>query len=651
MQRSRAEVVSAKWVPVLATIAALLGWAGCSHNPSGGGGTQQQPILVAFQSAPPTSLLLGAAPVPFTAVVTNDPANRGVDWNLTCSPAGNCGTLAPLHSDSGAPVMYTPPASISGGSETVNLVAFAASDHGSNIPASFALKSLNTALSGSYVFDVFASIPGSAPYHTAGVFVADGTGLITGGELTDFAPAPDPISGGSYQIGGDGRGTILLSTNSGFSVNFAFVLLTPSHGLVNETDDFFGGTGAGTFDLQTGTAAPSGSYAFAVSGQAANDPTFTLPPQPESFGGVFNVDSPGTISGTGSVADENLNGTVTLGATLSGTISQPDSFGAVTMSFAAGFSPLPIQLNGYVVDPVHIKLVEFPDPNTGLGDYIGGTAIGQGNAAGTFHDQTALQGAFVYGILGQRQSMTAGGEGPFWATAAWAGLVTADGAGHLTSGSADQDVGGSVVSDSLTGSYSVAASATGRVTLATTFGSGSPGPGFVLYLTGNGNPALVLETDVNGTGAGIVYPQAAGPPSFSGAYGLTFVAGDGTEASGQMIADNSASLAGQISVDAFGDAAAFSGAFTPGANGRFAGSLTLPNGAPAGAFYLVDPTQAFFIENDGVQVSLGYFAGQTSLGGAAGQRARASRFPAASKLPAASKFSAASSGRGRRTSR
>jgi hypothetical protein len=46
-----------------------------------------------------------------------------------------------------------------------------------------------------------------------------------------------------------------------------------------------------------------------------------------------------------------------------------------------------------------------------------------------------------------------------------------------------------------------------------------------------------------------------------------------------------------------------------------------------------------------VQVSLGYFALQTSLEGAASQRARAARFHAAARL------SGASSGRGRRTSR
>jgi hypothetical protein len=122
------------------------------------------------------------------------------------------------------------------------------------------------------------------------------------------------------------------------------------------------------------------------------------------------------------------------------------------------------------------------------------------------------------------------------------------------------------------------------------------------------------SVDTTATGGGIAYPQPNAAPAFSGSYGLSYVAGDGTEASGQMTADSAgSSLTGQISVDPFGRASPFSGSFTSGAKGRFAGSLALPNGAPAGAFYLADPTQGFFIQNDGVQVSLGYFSAQSAL--------------------------------------
>ena len=46
-----------------------------------------------------------------------------------------------------------------------------------------------------------------------------------------------------------------------------------------------GASATGTMDLQTSTAAPSGGYAFVVSG---TDVVKTLP---VAFGGVFNIDS------------------------------------------------------------------------------------------------------------------------------------------------------------------------------------------------------------------------------------------------------------------------------------------------------------------------------------------------------------------------
>jgi len=640
MQRNGVEMSSAKWALGLATAVALLGLAGCGKSSGGAGVTPPPPITIAFQSAPPTSVLVGSAPVPITAVVTNDAASRGVDWLLTCTGGGDCGSLMPLHTDSGSATIYTPPANVSGSSITVNIVAFASSDHASNVPASLSVASLNGNFSGTYVFDVSAA-SGGFPYHFAGVLVADGSGLITGGELTDFAPMPDPITSGTYQVGGDGRGTILLTLSSGSTVNFSFVLLSSSHALLNETDGFFGGTGTGTIDLQTSVAAPSGAYAFVLSGNAV-DPTFTLPNQPEALGGILNIDAPGTISGSGSVADENLNGATTLNAPLTGVVSQPDSLGAIALTLSSGLSAGPIQLTGYIVDSKNIKLAGFPDPNTGAGYYVGGSALGQGSAAGTFHGNSVFSGPNVYGILGQRQSMTAAGEGPFWASAAWAGSFSADGAGHLTGGLADQNVGGVVVIDTLAGTYSVDASGTGRVTATTNFGSAGPGPQFVFYLTGNGGPTLVLDTDATGTGGGIVYPQASGAPSFAGAYGLKFDAGDGTDASGQMNADGVAgTLTGLSSTDAFGGSAPLMGTFALSASTRFDGTLTLTSlggvVTNTGAFYIADPTQGFFIENDGVQVSLGYFAAQTALTqnshGARAQRRRPLSRPRVAKAP------------------
>jgi hypothetical protein len=42
-----------------------------------------------------------------------------------------------------------------------------------------------------------------------------------------------------------------------------------------------------------------------------------------------------------------------------------------------------------------------------------------------------------------------------WATSSWAALFAADGMGNLANGYIDEDAAGIVVSDSLTGTYSV----------------------------------------------------------------------------------------------------------------------------------------------------------------------------------------------------
>jgi hypothetical protein len=110
-------------------------------------------------------------------------------------------------------------------------------------------------------------------------------------------------------------------------------------------------------DLQTSTvAAPSGGYAFAVSGVEIAK-MFPL-----ALGGVLNIDSPDTISGNGSVSDEILDFKVTSSVAVSGTLAAPDSFGQFTINLTGGFSPknpaAKIQFTGYIVDNTHIKLIE-----------------------------------------------------------------------------------------------------------------------------------------------------------------------------------------------------------------------------------------------------------------------------------------------------
>ena len=72
-------------------------------------------IPVAVSVSPATANVSANATQQFTATVTNDPSNKGVNWTLTqggavCSPS--CGTIAPASTASGSPASYTAPATV-----------------------------------------------------------------------------------------------------------------------------------------------------------------------------------------------------------------------------------------------------------------------------------------------------------------------------------------------------------------------------------------------------------------------------------------------------------------------------------------------------------------------------------------------------------
>jgi len=67
-------------------------------------------IPVVLITPVPTTVAAGTT-VQFTANVTNDLANKGVTWAVSCSGA-DCGTISPTATSSGVPTTYTAPAAI-----------------------------------------------------------------------------------------------------------------------------------------------------------------------------------------------------------------------------------------------------------------------------------------------------------------------------------------------------------------------------------------------------------------------------------------------------------------------------------------------------------------------------------------------------------
>jgi hypothetical protein len=554
------------------------------------------------------------------------------------------------------------------------IVAYAEAQETANNASPVTITTFNSSLpAGKYVLYAQGADSSLNPYQFAGVITLDGQGNITGGEQTanyaSYGSLSDTNLTGSYFLGNDGRGTITINTNDknigGNGVEtFAFVYLSSTQALISQMDIGNAATGAsatGTLDLQTSTAAPTGGYAFAVNG---TDVVKTLP---VAFGGVLNIDSPNTISGTGSVTDEIVGNKVNATAQgLSGTLTSPDQFGGVTLNLTAPFGAsnksISLQFTGYIVDAAHIKLIET-DAVSGSGfGLTAGLAIGQGNATGSFKSGSSFSGTYVFGILGTDLSNS--NLSPNTLTAA--GLFTADGSGNLTNGFTDtfldvNTVQGSVsnpqtgaqISAAFTGTYSVDSTGTGRATsTAITFNPEPKDdytPAFFFYLTGlsgEGAPAALIlqggDTHYPSVGTGIAYLQS-GSASFSGDYGLSFTQeqsgtgeNDGTAPLSADATTAPPSLSGVADVnESFGanQDQPFTGTFAaPSANSPFTGVLVGTNNAVVSSvafipqiavdYYFIDPNHGFFVETDLVtatspeqqgQVSLGYYTARTPV--------------------------------------
>src|SRR5271165_5009162 len=105
-------------VPVAVVLAAMN--FGCGSSPTG---PPPVPIIVSLPSA--TATVEVGATAQFTASVTNDSANKGVNWTVSCSTAP-CGGVSPAATASASPTTFTPP--VQAGALTVTLTATSASD-------------------------------------------------------------------------------------------------------------------------------------------------------------------------------------------------------------------------------------------------------------------------------------------------------------------------------------------------------------------------------------------------------------------------------------------------------------------------------------------------------------------------------------------
>jgi hypothetical protein len=562
-------------------------------------------ITTALSPPPPHSLAPGATST-IGATVVGDTAAAGVNWS--CTPVNLCGSFSPTHTATAVTTVYTAPATTGNVVITASSVTDDAKSASANVTITGAAS--NALAPGNYVF----SNHGADPYSVSGVFTVTAAGAVTGGEqdLVNLDGAVhDVITGGTWAASTDGNVIITLVT-ADTEIGVAGVetldatLVSSAKALITEFDT--SASSSGTLDLQTSMAAPSGGYAFSAAGLDSDG-------FPLALGGVLNVDSAGAISGTGSIFDINDGAAVgplqdqTFTAS---TISTPDALGMVTFtlnpSVASGVDQL--VLVGYIVDATHIQLVETTDTLAGI---LGGTALGQGSATGTFAVSSIAGSSFVIGAAGSDAN----------GALQMAGVVTANSDGTTVSGNLSMN---DIVTQTAQGGVALASGATytvdstGRVTLT---GLTDTAADFTytlqLYLTGDGQ-ALVASMDLGDIAEGVGFAQSGtfNAASFTGSYGLNVtqvVAGNEYDGVGPVVADGVSTLTGFVDLNEFMVPVVnlpLSGAFTASASGVFTGTITGVDSVSAVTadnftYYVADGTEVVAIQNDADQLSLGYF--------------------------------------------
>jgi hypothetical protein len=442
-------------------------------------------------------------------------------------------------------------------------------------------------LAGTYVFSSTGLDASSPPQvlEIAGTIVANGSGGITGGtidivgpDVSPATPVAQPITGGSYTVGADGRGQLKLGI-----ATLDFVLTSSSHGLITEFDS--NGSGSGTIDLQSTVtlAQLAGSYAFSLAGE---DNSFSS----TATAGSFTLDNLGNV--TGGVQDFNDNtfpfpalpilpGTATLGTgTGPGSITlSTGTFGTLTFDY-------------YPIDATHLKFIE-----TDYIQFLAGDAFTQTGA-------TIPTGQMVFTVAGFDNSSGAVGAG---------GIMTSDGTGNFSNGLEDANIGGNVSPAQLpfSGAAAPGGLVGGRVVVnMSTF---TPATQYVIYPSSAG--VLMLETDSLALTTGVAYAQTSQTFAASEGYGLNLSAFNTNGFEEDDIAEFTSSttgFSGLVDINDEGslsfDQTFSSSTYTPpDSTGRgFAATVEHGNNTFISyLFYVVNGSTVLLLETDSTQIGTG----------------------------------------------
>jgi hypothetical protein len=569
------------------------------------------PLSITVSPPPPltittTSLPDGQTLTPYSAAVAVTGGVAPYTWSVSTGQLPSGLTLNPSTGQiTGTPILVTQsnfaiqvtdsetsPAQVTMPSFTIKITA------GTTNP--------NNLLKGSYAF-LFKGFDTAGPVLAAGVFLANGSGSITGGSedvnrLTSLTRVTSAATlTGTYAIGSDGRGTMTLTATDKHlvTVTSAYQLVLDSDGnarffendSANPTPPPFPTHGSGIIKLRSGTnfAAGnlSGNYAFAFSGQ-------DLDGKPSALAGFVHADGLQTLSP--GLVDFNDAAMFNPQNQLSGNFAVTGTAGRGTAVF--DFAPLgspqvSLQYAFYFVSPTDLFFVSS-DVADATHPLLAGEMILQDPSVK--FDQTALSGPSI-----------ATGTGLDTNASAFVGrLLTADPACANPSAVSlvfnQNDGGVNSAPAPLCGTYSV--NPNGRVSF-TSLGSRVA----AAYLTGR-NQGFLIGSDTAST-LGQIEPQTGAP------FSLTSVQGGYTLSAPATAEKNVKNLLGQLSclkgdgsmsgtvdeIDPDGTPNTFSSAtltftLTDAARGR--GAVTTNTALlPANlAFYIVSPSKIRLISTD-----------------------------------------------------
>lgn len=553
--------------------------------------TKSATVTVTVTAAQPVSVSPSAVAVQAAAAQQFQASSGGlpVTWSVVAPAGGDPGLI----DQSGN---YTaPPSPPPGGLVTISAVSATGSGT-ANVTILFS----DATLSGQYAF-AYSGQDTAGFFAVAGSITFDGLGNIVSGGVEDVnsgnGVVTNPITGGTYNVGPDGRTTVSFTTDTA-TITFQLTIISPQHALLVRFDTV--ATGSGTLDLQNkaelSVSSISNFYSFAVSG--INSGGFA-----EAIAGNFFADGNGNFPINNAIQDVNNGGTVTKADTsLQGQIVTFDATAGRGLLQFTSTTKGTLQFAFYIVDHTHFKLVE-----TDAFPVLAGDAFSAPNS-------------ISLASLNGHNAFTLGGSVSKGAYAA-GGIFVSNGTGSITSGVQDLNIAGQIQAQTITSSgstYTITPVNTNRILL--NISNGKTTFNYGVYLNSNGT-AEMIELDTNVTVAsGLAFLQSSqAAPQGSYALNLTGAVGKGEEdINGGITSSGAAAFTGfldaNLSGSLFPNLPLSGTTFTaPSVLGR--GTITLQTAAPSAtsfalAYYVVDNQTYLLVEIDGQRVMLGVMSRQ-----------------------------------------